>query len=273
MTPTGSFRYLSLPTGSALAPAFYTEACNKMLHYEPEYDSDGNLIYESPNVVKQKRSVLSDVCNYFDDILVTSKLKDTYRETLHEHFQTLEKAIKRLAFHGAKISVMKCEIAKSKILFLGWYISHDFVIADPRRIQKVKEFKFPESKKNARAFLGLVNSLRRVMSIDVIKQMAILTPLTSSKAAFEVTPKHRQAFEEIKRLLTQAPLFGHLIDEKAEKYLFVDAATTSGVLSAVLAQKTCGKLNEKFVPDCLDLDDEVHQIIYDKELQIGTAHV
>jgi hypothetical protein len=65
---------------------------------------------------------------------------------------------------------MKCEFARSKILFLGWYISHNFVIADPRRIQKVKDFKFPDSKKAVRAFLGLVNSLRRVVTLDVIKK-------------------------------------------------------------------------------------------------------
>ena len=266
LTPTGSFQWLSLPTGAANSPAYFTDACNKILHYEPCYDDKGNLIYESENVVKQKRSTLKDVCNYFDDILITSPLKPTYGETLKAHFDILEKTVQRLAFHGAKISVMKCEFAKSKILFLGWYICNNYVIADPRRIQKVKEFKFPESKKAVRAFLGLVNSLRRVVTLDVIKQISILTPLTSSKNIFLPTSEHKQAFEQIKVLLTQAPLFGNLIDEKAEKFLWVDAATTSGVLGAVLAQKTFGKPNEKIIPDCLDLDDEVHRIIFDKEL-------
>ena len=172
---------MSLPTGAANSPAYFTDACNKILHYEPCYDDKGNLIYESENVVKQKRSTLKDVCNYFDDILITSPLKPTYGETLKAHFDILEKTVQRLAFHGAKISVMKCEFAKSKILFLGWYICNNYVIADPRRIQKVKEFKFPESKKAVRAFLGLVNSLRRVVTLDVIKQISILTPLTRAK--------------------------------------------------------------------------------------------
>jgi hypothetical protein len=57
-------------------------------------------------------------------------------------------------------------------------------MADPRRIQKVKDFAFPTKKKAVRAFLGLVNSLRRVTSMKVINQVAILTPLTSSKAEF-----------------------------------------------------------------------------------------
>ncbi len=100
-------------------------------------------------------------------------------------FLNLEATVQRLAFHGCKISVRKCEFAKSKILFLGWVICRDYIIADPRRVNKVREFKFPDCKKACRAFLGLVNSLRRVISMDVVSQMAILTPLTSTKVQFE----------------------------------------------------------------------------------------
>jgi len=217
--------------------------------------------------------VLKDVCNYFDDILITSTLKATFSETLAEHFRNVEKTVSRMAFHGAKISVMKCDFAKSKILFLGWYISHDVVIADPRRIQKVKEFKFPNSKKAVRAFLGLVNSLRRVTTLNVIEQISILSPLTSSKAEFAPSAQHHAAFETIKKLITEKPLFAHLIREDAEKYLWVDASTTSCVLGAVLAQKVYGKENEKVVPHCLDLDDEVHRIIYDRELPYEPAQL
>jgi len=161
--------------------------------------------------------------------------------------------------------VSKCEFAKGKILFLGWYVSHDYLLADPRRIEKVKNYKFPEGKKSVRAFLGLVNSLRRVININVVRQMAILSPLTSSKATFNPTPAHRQAFEQIKKMLINKPLFGNLIDERAEKFMFVDAASSTGVLGCTLAQRIKGH-GEKIVPDCLDLDDEVHRIIFDKEL-------
>jgi hypothetical protein len=73
---------------------------------------------------------LDSVTNYIDDILVTSTLRPTYAETVAVHFQNVGQAVERLAFHGAKINVMKCEWARSKILFLGWYISHDFIVAD-----------------------------------------------------------------------------------------------------------------------------------------------
>jgi len=271
LTPTGSFQWLSLPTGAANSPAYFTDACDKILHSEPVRDENGNPIYETKNIVKLKRDPLKLVTNYFDDILITSILKPTYKETVKAHFKEVEKVISRLAFHHTKVSVVKCEFAKSKILFLGWWISHDYILADPRRIEKVKDFKFPESKKNARAFLGLVNSLRRVTNLDIIKELSILSPLTSSKAIFQPTTAQRAAFEKVKKMLISEPLFTNLIDEKAEKYLWVDAATSSGVLGAVLAQKKMGKLGEKFIPECLDLDDEVHRIIFDKELKYEPA--
>ena len=198
--------------------------------------------------------------------IITSTAKPTYEETLKEHFKNLEQTVKRLCFHGAKISVTKCDFSKSKILFLGWFVSHNFVIADPRRVQKVKEFAFPTNKKSIRAFLGLVNSLRKVVSMNVIEQVGILTPLTSSKSEYVYTQKHVDAFESIKRLLTQEPLFCSLIDETAEKYLWCDAATGSGVLAGVLAQKIKGKKDEKIIPSYIDLENEVHQIIYDNSL-------
>ena len=265
LTPTSSYQWLSLPVGCASSPAHFGDVCNKILHFEPDKDEKGYVIYESKNVVKLVSDPIKYVTNYVDDILVATPLRNSYEETLKFHFEILEKVTGRLAFHGAKLNVMKCEFSKGKILFLGWYITNDYIVADPRRIEKVKEFKFPESKKAIRAFLGLVNSLRRVINIEVIRQMNVLTPLTSSKNAFCPTEKHRKVFEEIKQMLIREPLFCNLIDERAEKFLFVDAATSTGVLGSVLLQRIKGN-NEKIIPEHLDLDNEVHRIIFDKDL-------
>ena len=48
-----------------------------------------------------------------------------------------KKIISRLAFHNVKLSVNKSEFARSKILFLDWIVSHDFIIPDPRRMEKI----------------------------------------------------------------------------------------------------------------------------------------
>jgi hypothetical protein len=122
LTPSGAFVWNSLPTGAANSPIHFSNAMQQVLQFEPEKDKDGNLIYERPNVVKQKKNVLDHTVSYFDDIVVTSQWGNTFEEMLHHHFLNLEATVQRLAFHGCKISVRKCEFAKSKVLFLGWIV-------------------------------------------------------------------------------------------------------------------------------------------------------
>jgi hypothetical protein len=265
LTPNGAYQWLSIPTGAACSPAYFIDAVNRILHYKPVRDENGDPVYEKPNRVALERDIMPHCFHYFDDILCSTEPKKTYKETLDFHFQKLEKIIERLSFHNVKLSVNKSEFAKSKILFLGWIVSHDFVIPDPRRMEKIKDAQFPKSKKEVRSFIGLVNSIRRVVPFDVIKQIQILTPLTSSSKAVEFNPdqSHRKPFEKIKEMLLKEPLFCNLINEKSTKYLWVDAASSSGCLGAVLAQRTDPNDRENPVPVYIDLEDPVHRIIYD----------
>jgi hypothetical protein len=195
-------------------------------------DDNGNPIYEEPNKVKLEKDELPDCFIYMDDVSCGSKLCKTYKETLDNHFKSLEKIIERIAFHNLKLNVLKCEFAKNSILYLGWIVSHDFLLPDPRRMSKIKNAKFPQTKKEMRSFLGLVNSIRRVIPTETVREMSILAPLTSSKKDVHFKPeaKHFEAFERIKVMLLTEPLFCHLIDERATKYMFVDACTTTSKL-------------------------------------------
>jgi hypothetical protein len=112
LTPTGSFQWECLPMGGATSPAHFGNACNKMIHYEPVRDAKGELVYDKPNEVRLKKDPLPYVTNYVDDILVATPLRNSYEETLRFHFSALEQATQRLAFHGARINVMKCEFVK-----------------------------------------------------------------------------------------------------------------------------------------------------------------
>ena len=90
-----------------------------------------------------------------------------------------------------------------------------------------------------RTFIGLINSIRRVVLFEVVKQIQILTPLTSSSKLvnFEPLKHHFEAFETIKSMLLKEPLFCNLIKPYSTKYLWVDAATSSNCLGAVLVQR------------------------------------
>ncbi len=89
-----------------------------------------------------------------------------------------------------------------------------------------------------------------MVPLSVIKEVGVLTPLTSSKADFSPTEDHKRAFLHLKELLTSEPLYCNLINETAEKFLWVDAATSSGVLGGVLAQRIKGESVESALEMC-----------------------
>ena len=267
LTPKGAYQLLTMPTGAACSPAYFLDAMAKVLKYRPVLDDQGNPIYEDENKVKLEKDIIEDCFCYMDDVSCGSSLKRTYGETLDHHFKSLERIVERLAFHNLKLNVNKCEFAKGSILYLGWVISHDFIIPDPRRMEKIKLAAFPQSKKEMRSFLGLVNSIRRVISINVVREMNTLTPLTSSKkeVTFSPTECHRQAFDKIKGMLVSEPLFCNLIDEHATKYMFVDACTTTSTLGCTLLQRIDNCTDEKVLPTCLNLNNKVHREIYNRQ--------
>jgi hypothetical protein len=71
-------------------------------------------------------------------------------------------------------------------------------------------------------------------------------------------------------MMISSPLYGNLIDERADKYIYVDAASSTGVLGGVLLQKI-GNSSERYVPESLNLEDEVHSLIYDHQLPYEPA--
>jgi hypothetical protein len=96
----------------------------------------------------------------------------------------------------------------------------------------------------------------------------VVKGLTSSKKDVPYKPeaKHHIAFENIKRMLLSKPIFCNLVDEHATKYMFVDACTTTSTLGCTLMQKIDSSTDDKILPTCLNLDDKVHRIIFDKQL-------
>ena len=49
LTQNGSFQWLSVPTGASCSPSLFLDAMNRILHYKPVLDKQGNPIFERPN--------------------------------------------------------------------------------------------------------------------------------------------------------------------------------------------------------------------------------
>jgi len=142
-----------------------------------------------------------------------------------------------------------------------------FLQADPRRLLKMKEAKFPENIKGCRSFLGLVNSLKSVLGFETLRELSHLNPLTASNLTkFAPTDFQREVFERLKQKIISAPVYSRVICPKSLKILFVDAsASPESCYSSVLAQVTNDQ-GDNYVPVYLNLDNKVDRIIHDYKL-------
>ena len=266
--PLGTFRFRTLPTGLATCCETFQRISNKMIHEAVVLDDYGKPIFDDPNTVRTVPDPLPGVLAYFDDILVHTPAGTNYEETIETHFNTIERLIQRLHFHGAKLNFVKSQICKYKISFLGWWVCNNYIMANPKRIEKLLNAECPNSSRGIKSFLGLCNSLRLAVGGVQLEDMRYLTPLTSSTRPFKIEQVHKDAFERLKRKLTEKPLFCKIVHPSFQKILYTDASSAkTGSWSSVLCQVLPKDNKETFIPDYLTLDDPVHRLIFDSKLQ------
>ena len=265
--PLGKYVFKKCPFGLSSMPAIFQEIALKMLHYAPVLGPDNEPIFIKPNHMKLQWDPIPQTTLFFDDLLIFSPLEKTFELTLSKHFQLVEKVIQRLALHKAKIGFQKSVFAQSKIKYLGWIISNNFIEPDPQRVDKLLNASFPVNQKAMRSFCALLNTIKMVSPHNLMKPLKTLLPLTGSNVKYEPRAVHHEAFEEMKTLLTKTPLFSNIVDPKLPKILFTDASASKGAcFSAVLGQVATLSPDKLVVPNYLSLNDPVHALIYDKRL-------
>ena len=266
-TPFGQYQWIKIPTGIKSACICFAKISHKMIHEKVVCDENGNPIFEKPNLVKMVPDPINETISYFDDILIFTPAKETYKESVKFHFEKVKKVISRLAFHDSRISFEKSVFCKTKLSFLGWLISNQYIIANPKRVQKLKDAAFPPTQKAMRSWLGMINSLRLALNFKNLEKIKHLTPLTSSRVKYEPNSFHKEVFEELKQKLMERPIFANMIDPKSPKVLFTDASVLDNSMYAcILGQIVTRDSNETYVPPYLQLEDPVHACIYDKKL-------
>ena len=270
MTAYGPFRLTCLPTGFHSAPDILMRYLDKVVNYIPVRDENGKIKYDDKGYPIMTHSPLVGVLCYFDDIIMMTKMEKTFEASLEKHFDLVKKLVERLDFHSVKINLNKTKFCKSYISFLGWNIGNRFVIADPKRVNKLKDANFPTSQKDLRSFLGLINSLRTSLGFEVLAEAMTLASLTSSKLVkFEPTEEHFKAFEKLKEKLCSAPIYSKLVVPQAPKIVFSDASGGSeSYFSSLLAQIVPAKTGGNYVPPELFLNDKNHRLVFDEKLPI-----
>ena len=167
---------------------------------------------------------------YLDDIILFSS-------TVTEHLERLKCVLSSLRKANLKLKPSKCCLLHREVSFLGHVVSGHGIATDPEKIRAVVEWPVPRSVTEVRAFLGLCSYYRRfVESFALIASP--LHALTGKGRTFAWTEECDQAFEELKRRLTSAPILAMPLDEG--RYV-LDTDASYGAIGAVLSQVQGGE--------------------------------
>ncbi|XP_042942850.1 uncharacterized mitochondrial protein AtMg00860-like [Carya illinoinensis] len=130
---------------------------------------------------------------FFDDILVYSKSVEAHKEHLSVVMRILED------YHFF-IKVSKCTYIEKELEYLGHFISGEGVKVDQRKIEAMVNWPLPKDESALRGFLCLTRYYRRFVKNYELMAKALNSLL--KKDNFEWTQEAREAFEDLKRAMT-----------------------------------------------------------------------
>jgi hypothetical protein len=205
ITKQGTYEFTVMPFGLTNAPATFQRLMDNVLN---------DMLYQG-------------VIVYLDDINIYSK-------TFDEHIAKLKEVFNRLRAAGLKLGPDKCHFLQPKLEFLGHIVSGDGIMADPAKIEKVKNFPIPTTRTKVRSFLGLASYYRKFIK-DFSTIARPLNQLLRKDAELEWTGDCQESFDNLKGKLTTEPILAYP-DFTQTFYLTTDGSAQG--LGAVLSQRS-----------------------------------
>ncbi|GFW84476.1 hypothetical protein TNCV_212801 [Trichonephila clavipes] len=177
---------------------------------------------------------LEFVFPYLDDILVASETEEEHKTHLKLVFDLLQK-------HGLRVNISKSTLGVTHLEFLGYLITPEGSKPLPEKVDAILSYKLPETIRDLRTFLGLINFYRRYLK-DAAKNQAILHEFLkgsrkNDKTKILWTEEAKENFEKCKQDLANATLLS-FPDPDLQLALFTDASNFA--IGSVLQQFEAG---------------------------------
>lgn len=169
----------------------------------------------------------SEVFVYLDDLLIVS-------DTFERHLSVLREVAKQIRAAGLTINVEKSKFCVTEVRYLGHLIGNGVIQTDPEKISAIVDFPVPRSVRQIRRFLGMSGWYRKFIR-NYASVTAPLTNLLKANRKFSWNEEAQKSFEELKTILTTAPVL-HSPDFTKPFYIHCDASNTG--IGSVLVQKT-----------------------------------
>ncbi len=209
-TPYGHFQFRVLPFGLHGAAATFQRMMDQVLRGTEDY-----------------------AAAYLDDIIIFS-------QSWEEHLEHLKEVLTRIKAAGLTIRPDKCALAKPETQYLGFVLGHGVIRPQVGKLEAIKAAGRPETKKQVRAFLGLVGWYRKFIP-NFSARAITLTNLTKKTQPNKLvwTEDCEKAFNDLKGALCQEPV---LQSPDFEKMFTVQTNASQHGIGAVLLQEEQGQL-------------------------------
>lgn len=233
-TDQGLYEYNVMPMGLANAPAMFQKAMNDMLR---------------PFMNKF-------VTVYMDDIIIYSK-------NMEEHADHLKQVLEVMSKYGYKARKDKCCFGVDSVPFLGHVVSGKGLSVDPTKVDLVEAWPPPVDVGQVRSFVGLVQYFKRFIK-DLSTILVPLTHLTKNNTPFVWSPDCQAAFDEVKSLLSTAPVLA--MPDPSKRYTVYTDASIYGC-GGVLMQEGrpvayCGKKFDQTMTNWTTTEQELFGLVH-----------
>lgn len=175
LTPSGLYHYVGAPFGLKNTPAAYQRVMSNIL--DPA----------------------SDCCGvYIDDILISS-------ESENQHRKDVFKVLNLLRENNITLNQQKCNFYQKQVKVLGRYLDCDGLTVDIKKLDMLKSFSFPKSKREMLSFLGMLSYIGNFIPrlADLVMP---LRKLVRKASDFVCRSEHVKAFEEVQHVLRSSEL-------------------------------------------------------------------
>ena len=156
---------------------------------------------------------------YIDDIIIATS-------DLDEHLRVLRQVLQALRDSRLYINLQKTQWMRTKVKYLGSYVSEGKIEPDPAKLHGIWAASPPRSKDGVRSFLGAAGYLRHHIPFFA-EQAEPLTRLLKKKVVFEWTAKEQAAFNSLKQSMATA--FALEIPEPGKPFVIFTVASETGV--------------------------------------------
>ena len=163
--------------------------------------------------------------------------------TWESHLTLLESMLQALQAAGLTLKPSKVQFGPKEVKFLGHILSAKGIRIGEDRIKAITDLPTPKTIKELRSVLGMINFVRKFIP-DLSTVIAPLVELTQKEHVKSIAKRwsqeHDEAFAEVKRLLSKAPVLC-FPDFTKDFVVHVDASEVGA--GAFLAQKDGDDLN------------------------------